>query len=187
MLLLLGFGYSNAQYGPVVSLSFDDGDPTWYNLGFPVFQAGALRPPLAGRAPISQRGGMGGLPDPGPRDGARPHPPTGREVTRGIAASAREGEDHHDGERTLHFRADPARPHHRHHGAPARGPRGLGEAAGGGNRVRPTAQGGEASNGGMRSRSPAAVFELLPAPAGAGIISTNFDSFHFHFLSRNTI
>ena len=38
LLLLLGFGYSNAQYGPVVSFSYDDGSDTWYNIGFPVFQ-----------------------------------------------------------------------------------------------------------------------------------------------------
>jgi hypothetical protein len=38
MLLLLGFGYSNAQYGPVVSFTYDDGYPSWYDIGFPVFQ-----------------------------------------------------------------------------------------------------------------------------------------------------
>lgn len=37
-LILLGFGYSNAQYGPVVSFSYDDGSDTWYNIGFPIFQ-----------------------------------------------------------------------------------------------------------------------------------------------------
>ena len=38
MLLLLGFGYSNAQYGPVVSFSYDDGSPTWYDDAFPEYQ-----------------------------------------------------------------------------------------------------------------------------------------------------
>ena len=38
MLLLFGFGYSNAQYGPVVSFTYDDGFLTWYDIGFPVFQ-----------------------------------------------------------------------------------------------------------------------------------------------------
>jgi hypothetical protein len=38
MLLLLGFSYSNAQYGPVVSFTYDDGSDTWYNIGFPIFQ-----------------------------------------------------------------------------------------------------------------------------------------------------
>ncbi len=38
MLLLLGFGYSNAQYGPVVSFTYDDGFSNWYDIGFPIFQ-----------------------------------------------------------------------------------------------------------------------------------------------------
>ncbi len=38
ILLLLGFGYSNAQYGPVVSFGYDDGSDTWYRNGFPIFQ-----------------------------------------------------------------------------------------------------------------------------------------------------
>ena len=38
MLLLLGFGYSNAQYGPVVSFAYDDGYPSWWDLGFPLYQ-----------------------------------------------------------------------------------------------------------------------------------------------------
>ena len=38
LLLLLGYGYSNAQYGPVVSFTYDDGYPNWYDIGFPVFQ-----------------------------------------------------------------------------------------------------------------------------------------------------
>ncbi|MBV6421313.1 MAG: hypothetical protein DAHOPDDO_02588 [Ignavibacteriaceae bacterium] len=37
-LLLLSYGYSNAQYGPVVSFSYDDGDHTWYDNAFPIFQ-----------------------------------------------------------------------------------------------------------------------------------------------------
>ena len=38
MLLLLGCGYSNAQYGPVVSFTYDDGFSSWYDIGFPIFQ-----------------------------------------------------------------------------------------------------------------------------------------------------
>lgn len=38
MLLLLGSSYSNAQYGPVVSFTYDDGFSSWYDIGFPVFQ-----------------------------------------------------------------------------------------------------------------------------------------------------
>ena len=38
LMLLLGFGYSAAQYGPVVSFSYDDGDTTWYDNAFPIFQ-----------------------------------------------------------------------------------------------------------------------------------------------------
>jgi len=38
MLLLLGYGYSNAQYGPVVSFTYDDGYPSWWDLGFPIYQ-----------------------------------------------------------------------------------------------------------------------------------------------------
>lgn len=38
ILLLLGFDYSNAQYGPVVSFTYDDGFASWYDIGFPVFQ-----------------------------------------------------------------------------------------------------------------------------------------------------
>lgn len=38
ILLLFCFSYSKAQYGPVVSFSYDDGSDTWYNIGFPVFQ-----------------------------------------------------------------------------------------------------------------------------------------------------
>lgn len=38
LLLLLGFGHSNAQQGPVVSFTYDDGYYTWYDIGFPVFQ-----------------------------------------------------------------------------------------------------------------------------------------------------
>lgn len=37
-LLILGFGYSNAQYGPVVSFTYDDGFSNWYDIGFPIFQ-----------------------------------------------------------------------------------------------------------------------------------------------------
>jgi hypothetical protein len=38
LLLLLGFGYSNAQNGPVVSFSYDDGYSSWWNPGLLVFQ-----------------------------------------------------------------------------------------------------------------------------------------------------
>ncbi|NWG29573.1 MAG: polysaccharide deacetylase family protein [Ignavibacteriaceae bacterium] len=38
MLLLLGFSYSNAQYGPIVSFTYDDGYPSWYDIGFPLYQ-----------------------------------------------------------------------------------------------------------------------------------------------------
>jgi peptidoglycan/xylan/chitin deacetylase (PgdA/CDA1 family) len=38
MPLLLGFGYSNAQYGPVVSFTYDDGFSSWYDVGLPIFQ-----------------------------------------------------------------------------------------------------------------------------------------------------
>jgi peptidoglycan/xylan/chitin deacetylase (PgdA/CDA1 family) len=38
MLLMLGLSYSYAQYGPVVSFTYDDGHPTWYADGFPAFQ-----------------------------------------------------------------------------------------------------------------------------------------------------
>jgi len=38
ILLLLGLGHSNAQYGPVVSFTYDDGYASWYDLGLPVFQ-----------------------------------------------------------------------------------------------------------------------------------------------------
>jgi hypothetical protein len=38
LLLLLGFGHSNAQYGPVVSFSYDDGYPTWWDPGLIAFQ-----------------------------------------------------------------------------------------------------------------------------------------------------
>ena len=38
MLLLLGFGHSNAQTGPVVSFTYDDGFSNWYDIGFPIFQ-----------------------------------------------------------------------------------------------------------------------------------------------------
>ena len=38
MLLLLGFSYSNAQYGPVVSFGYDDGYPSWWDTAFPMYQ-----------------------------------------------------------------------------------------------------------------------------------------------------
>jgi len=38
MLLLLGFDHSNAQTGPVVSFTYDDGSESWYDIGFPIFQ-----------------------------------------------------------------------------------------------------------------------------------------------------
>jgi hypothetical protein len=38
VLLLLGFNHANAQYGPVVSFSYDDGYPSWWDLGFPLYQ-----------------------------------------------------------------------------------------------------------------------------------------------------
>ena len=38
LLLLSIFGYTNAQYGPVVSFSYDDGSDTWANIGFRVFK-----------------------------------------------------------------------------------------------------------------------------------------------------
>ena len=38
MLLLLGFGYSNAQNGPIVSFGYDDGYPSWWDPGFPLYQ-----------------------------------------------------------------------------------------------------------------------------------------------------
>jgi peptidoglycan/xylan/chitin deacetylase (PgdA/CDA1 family) len=38
ILLLFAIGYSNAQYGPVVSFGYDDGSDTWYRTGFPIFQ-----------------------------------------------------------------------------------------------------------------------------------------------------
>ena len=38
MLLFLGIGQSNAQYGPVVSFAYDDGYPSWWDLGFPLYQ-----------------------------------------------------------------------------------------------------------------------------------------------------
>jgi hypothetical protein len=38
ILLLLGLRYSNAQNGPIVSFSYDDGFASWYDIGFPLFQ-----------------------------------------------------------------------------------------------------------------------------------------------------
>ena len=38
ILLLLGHSYLQAQYGPVVSFTYDDGFSSWYYIGFPVFQ-----------------------------------------------------------------------------------------------------------------------------------------------------
>ena len=38
MLLLFGFGYSNAQNGPIVSFTYDDGSASWYDIAFPLFQ-----------------------------------------------------------------------------------------------------------------------------------------------------
>jgi hypothetical protein len=38
ILLLLGPGYLNAQYGPVVSFTYDDGYSNWYDNAFPIFQ-----------------------------------------------------------------------------------------------------------------------------------------------------
>lgn len=35
---LLGHTYLNAQYGPVVSFTYDDGYPSWWDLGFPLYQ-----------------------------------------------------------------------------------------------------------------------------------------------------
>lgn len=35
---MLSFGHANAQYGPVVSFSYDDGYPSWWDLGFPLYQ-----------------------------------------------------------------------------------------------------------------------------------------------------
>ena len=39
MLLLLGFGYSNAQYGPVVSFTYDDGSIPGMISGFLYFKS----------------------------------------------------------------------------------------------------------------------------------------------------
>ena len=38
LFLLLGHTYLNAQYGPVVSFTYDDGFSNWYDIGFPIFQ-----------------------------------------------------------------------------------------------------------------------------------------------------
>ncbi len=38
MLILLSIGNINAQYGPVVSFAYDDGYPSWWDLGFPLYQ-----------------------------------------------------------------------------------------------------------------------------------------------------
>ncbi|HOJ06653.1 MAG: polysaccharide deacetylase family protein [Ignavibacteriota bacterium] len=38
VMLLLSFNYSNAQYGPVVSFTYDDGFGDWYDIGFPIFK-----------------------------------------------------------------------------------------------------------------------------------------------------
>lgn len=38
IILLFCFSYSNAQYGPVVSFTYDDGTSSWYDIGFPRFQ-----------------------------------------------------------------------------------------------------------------------------------------------------
>lgn len=38
LVLLLVAGHTHAQYGPVVSFTYDDGDPDWYDKVFPIFQ-----------------------------------------------------------------------------------------------------------------------------------------------------
>lgn len=38
ILMFLGINHSNAQNGPVVSFTYDDGFASWYDIGFPVFQ-----------------------------------------------------------------------------------------------------------------------------------------------------
>ncbi|MFZ2863817.1 MAG: polysaccharide deacetylase family protein [Ignavibacteriaceae bacterium] len=38
MLFFLSIGNIKAQYGPVVSFSYDDGYPSWWDLGFPLYQ-----------------------------------------------------------------------------------------------------------------------------------------------------
>ncbi|OQY75378.1 MAG: hypothetical protein B6D44_01705 [Ignavibacteriales bacterium UTCHB2] len=38
LLFTLGFSHANAQYGPVVSFGYDDGYPSWWDLGFPLYQ-----------------------------------------------------------------------------------------------------------------------------------------------------
>ena len=43
IMLLLGLRYSNAQNGPVVSFTYDDGFAGWYDIAFPLFQANGFR------------------------------------------------------------------------------------------------------------------------------------------------
>lgn len=38
MLIFLSIGNIKAQYGPVVSFTYDDGYPSWYEAGFPLYQ-----------------------------------------------------------------------------------------------------------------------------------------------------